>query len=164
MDLTPDDHNDDQPTTVNLPDISALKRQFREAIDSTEHGRNLSALDRGYYDGNRALSEGWKDMLHAHKLISPNINIVQRIVSGEIGVVLQHPTDPQCWPRSPADQGAADIATKALRYAADRAKLNKIKALALENYFIEGYAAIQLGVGHDRKSITVDRIHPNEFF
>jgi hypothetical protein len=158
-----DDLNDDQPT-VKLPDIAALKRKFREAIDATEYGRNLSALDRGYFDGNRALSEGWKAMLDAHKLISPNINIVQRIVTGEIGVVLQHPTDPQCWPRTPAAQGAADIATKALRYAADTAKLNKIKAEALENYFIEGYAAVQIGVGTDRQSITIDKIHPNEFF
>ena len=160
-----DDQDDAQPTLPdNLPDIGSVKRKFREAIEATEYGRNLSALDRGYYDGNRSLSEGWKKMLDAHNLISPNINKVAPIIGGQIGLVLQHPTDPQCWPRSPADQDAADIATKALRFAADSARLNKIKAEAIENFFIEGYTALQIGVGANRKSITVDKIHPNEFF
>ena len=161
----PDEQGDANPTLPdNLPDIKSLKRKFREAIEATEHGRNLSALDRGYYDGNRALSEGWRKMLDAHNLISPNINKVQPIINGHVGIVLQHPTDPQCWPRSPADQNAADIATKSLRYAADSGRLNKRKAEAVEDFFIEGYTALQIGVGANRKSITIDKIHPNEFF
>ena len=157
------DNDQDQSSVLdNLPDIKVIKRKFRASMESSESARELCALDRGYYDGTRSIGEEWKKFLRKHRLISPNINKIRRNVSGEIGIQLQHPTDPQCWPRTPDAQGAADIATKSLRYAADTAKFNKIKGECLENFYIEGYTAIKITPTADE--MIVDKIHPNELF
>ncbi|WP_157220619.1 portal protein [Flavisphingomonas formosensis] len=153
------DSNDTSPT---LPDLEGLKRKFRQSIDTSEFARDAAALDRGYYDGNRALSDAWRKHLDSHKLPPLNINIVKPIVNGHIGVVLQNSTDPEAWGRNPSDQDAADIVTKLLRYVADKTKFDNVKNDVVENLFIEGVGAVI--VEADDRDVMIRRIHPNEFF
>lgn len=157
--------------TVKLPSLEGAKRRFRSAIDSTDAARDAQALDRSYFDGTGTISEEWKATLVSHKLVSPSINIVRNIVSGYIGVVEAQPHDPEAWPRTPGAQGGADIATKALRYACDRAQYDSVKSDCVENYFIEGVMAaiVRAEAPHalaasQINNIKVERIHPDEFF
>jgi hypothetical protein len=89
-------------------------------------------------------------------------NHVQPAVDGVLGMLAQGRTDPRAYPRNPQDEQSADIATKALRYMADKASFDQIKLDCAEEHQVEGIAAAVVEIDADLE-VTVTQLRWNEF-
>lgn len=144
------------------PDIMRLKRMVDNYRTATQQNAKESATDRDYYDGPGQLSSEVRSVLKARMQPAIWTNHVQPAVDGVLGMLAQGRTDPRAYPRNPADEQAADIATKALRYMADKAGFDQIKLDCAEEHQIEGTAAAIVEIDADLE-VTVTQIRWAEF-
>lgn len=144
-------------------DINKLKRMFDDARTLLADSRVDAELSRDYYDGPGQLTAEMRAVLKKRKQPEIYENLIRGAVDGIVGVIDSNKVDPRAYPREPSDEDAADVASDTLRYTAEQAHFNVIKADALENGLVEGcYAAIIEG-GPDQ-DVTITQIRWDEFF
>ena len=59
-----------------------------------------------------------------------------------VGVVDRGKSDPRCYPRTPQDEGGAEVATDCLRYITDVNRWHQQKIAGFRNMLVEGCAAV----------------------
>lgn len=144
------------------PSMGRLRKMFDEARDLTNEARTLQEKCQDYYDGPAQLSSEVRETLRLRHQPPIYDNRVKFAVNGFLGVLEQGRTDPRAYPRNPQDQEASDVATKVLRYVADRTSFHQIKMECAENYHIQGVAAAI--IEWDGADISPNQIRWEEFF
>jgi hypothetical protein len=143
-------------------ELDQAKRWFTEARDLTQEARRRSDQCFDYYD-NRQLSSDYVKALRKRRQPEIWINRIAPSVNGILGVMEQGQTDPRAFPRNEEDTDSSEVATDALRYAAENARWNRTKAMLAKDYLIGGIAATIVEV--DAKNDPMPRrIRWGEFF
>lgn len=131
-----------QPVTPPPEEHTRLRRWVEDCWSLTQTSRDWAIADRKMYDGDQ-LSAAVKRALRRRKQPEVVDNLIRPAVNGLLGVLDQSRTDPIAYPRNgEADQAAADVASKALRFAADEGKFDKHKSSAAKEYFTKSTACI----------------------
>lgn len=151
---------DDKPTSpLSLNEITTM---FKDAVTAADENNLLCIRDRDYFDGDqidtqtRAKLKKRGQPVHVINLIAPAVN-------GLLGIVDASETDPEAMPRNPdVAQNAADIATKTLRFIADKARFTTVRAVYSTDLVILGTCAV---IVHATPSdITCHPIRWEDFF
>lgn len=159
-----------QPDTEAAPELNAeeyivshqyLKECVDEFIDVTQDARALSERCRDYYDGKQWTDDQIRELRRRKQAPVVN-NRIKVKHNGLLGLTTMRKADPKAFPRNEQQDGqAAEAATDGLRYAADKAELEKQFMAAADNFFCEGYAALHICVEQSPRGdweITVDHI------
>jgi hypothetical protein len=144
------------------PNINQLRRMFDNARDLTNEARKDQQTDQDYYDGPAQLSSEVRDILKARGQPPIMDNRIAPAIDGILGVMESGKTDPRAFPRNPEDQQSAEVATKTLRYIADRTRYQQIKMDCAEDYLKQGLTAVI--VEWDGKDISIQQIRWETFF
>ena len=151
-----------QQFAYDPPSIERLRKMFDDARSMKDAERRKGVLRRSYYDGPGQLQSEVRRILKARGQPPIYTNRIKPAINGLLGVLEQGQTDPRAFPRNPADQDSADVATKGLRYVADLTRFNRTKLDVAENFFIEGTGAAIFE--WDGQNPTVTQIRWEEFF
>lgn len=145
--------------------LERAKRMFREALMASSDNDILYQRDSAFYHGDQIPAEE-KAKLFERGQPDIYINRLAPALNGILGIFDAAESDPQAYPRNPEQQDAADIATKLLRFLADKGKLKEVRRVASENYFIEGTCAVLVGDGAQQgdKSLRITPIFWEHFF
>lgn len=143
------------PLTFN--ELKKLVEEFRNA---TRENNEKIQRDRDYYDGDQ-LSESVKAELRKRQQPAIFTNKIGPAISGLLGIIDAGESDPECFPRTMRSQDAADVATKTLRFVADRARYKNVRKQTSDNYLIQGIAAAI--VEWDGARISTSRIRWEDF-
>lgn len=154
--------DDNSDSGLKPPTIDKLKKMFDEARQLTNEARDEQEKDQDYYDTH---GQATAEVRHILKQRGQPLVIDNRIapaIDGILGVMESGKTDPRAYPRNPQGQPAADVATKMLRYVADKASWNKKRMDCAQDYLIHGITAAI--VEFDGRDITVNRGRWETFF
>ena len=72
-------------------------------------------------------------------------NRIRRKVDFLSGLERQQRKDPKAFPRTPKDEGAANAATDAIRYACDNVNWDEVRSAAFDDLQVEGTCAVLVG-------------------
>jgi len=144
-----------------VKDLATYKRMLTEALTLTEAARKDSQIDQDYYDGYQWTPEERRS-LTARKQPDLVFNRVRPAINGTLGVIQQGETDPRAYPRNPKDADAADVASKSLRYIADKNRFDDMKLQGAKDYLVAGTCAAVVEYADDE--IKVELIRHEEFF
>lgn len=148
--------------SVSLPSVERYKSLFEDARDGNSDYRDEALIDRDYFDGYHYTDEELK-ALEKRKQPATYYNWVRVSVRGLVGVWEQGETDPRAWPREPGDENSADVASKVLRFVKDYSDWKEKRSYCALSYFVEGTAAVYVGVDENRR-VMIERIGFEEFF
>jgi len=141
-------------------DHAELKRMVEQFRTLTQANNLRAAKDRDYYDGYQ-LSDSVKAELDKRGQPAIHTNKIAPAINGMLGLLDTNETAPEAFPRTFKDRDAADVATKVLRYLAEKSRLKQVKQRCSETFFIEGIAAAI--VDWDGKDVTLNRVRWDEF-
>ena len=149
---------------AELP-IEKLREMAETAADLTSEARTASERDRDYYSGHQWTAQEMA-ALRRKKQPIVTINRVQRKVDAMVGIEQRSRTDPRALGRTPEDDQAADIATKALVFIDDTTRFDAKRSSSFENLLIEGYGGCEVVVEMKRGKyeVTVNRLRWEELF
>jgi hypothetical protein len=150
-----------QAAPAYTPDLAKLRRYFEEARDLTAEARRQSLKDKQYYDG-KQLSADELNTLKRRKQPALVINRIRPAVNGILGVIEKGKSDPRGYPRNPADEDAADVATDTLRYICDLSRWHRKKISGARTMMVEGTAAVIVEM--DGEEVSPRTIRWEEFF
>lgn len=148
--------------SVTPPNLASLKSMFEDAANLTVDARSESQIDGDYYHGYQWTKEE-RDTLKKRGQPDNVFNRVRPAVNGTLGVLKQGATDPRAYPRTPKDEDSADVASKVLRFIADKSDFDTLKIGAARNFLVEGTCAAIVEVDEDRQ-IVIGPIAWEEFF
>jgi hypothetical protein len=121
-----------------------LKDCVDEFITVTNDARLLSERCRDYYDGKQWTAEQIAALKKRKQspIVNNRIKVKQ---NGLLGLTSVRQGDPKAFPRNvDYDSDAAEAVTDGLRYAADRVLLNTTFLNCADNFFCEGYTAVNV--------------------
>lgn len=143
-------------------DLSKVKAYFEDARDANDDYRKESFIDRDYFDGYQ-WTEDERRILQDRKQPALYFNEIKPSIRGLIGVWEQGETDPRAWPRNPQDEESADVASKVLRFVKDETDWAEKRSYCAKDYFVEGTAAVYVGVGENSR-VQIEQVRFEEFF
>ncbi len=154
---TPEPTPDQQAEQDEL--LARLIGYFDEAADASEAARGRAERDRDYYDG-RQWTAAEEQALRKRGQAPIVINRIKPKVDFLLGLERQSRTDPRCFPRNPADEGAARAATEAIRFVLDSNDFDQIRSAAFENLLVEGtgFAEVVASPDGDTTRVTINHI------
>jgi len=144
------------------PNVETLRKMFDESRDQTDIARKSQEMCQDYYDGPAQLRSEVRTILKQRGQPPIFDNRIAPAIDGILGVMEGGKTDPRAYPRNPQDQASSDVATKTLRYVADRARFHQVKMDCAEDYLKQGLTAAI--VEWDMTNITVRQIEWATFF
>jgi hypothetical protein len=147
-------------------ELSTLVTWFEDAEESLETERKLSERDRDYYD-NKQLTAQMRAELKRRGQPDIIINRIQTKVNYLIGYEVAQRADPRGYPRNPADEESAEAVTDALRYIAQKQKLDQPFSAVWSNMLVEGFGGVELVAspkGDGDASIDVNLWHWDRLF
>lgn len=133
-------------------DLALRVSQVEEWEETTDQAVKLAERDRDYYDNKQLTAEELK-MLSDRGQPDVIFNKIRSKVNYLIGMEINSRTDPKGMPRTPADEGAAEACTDALRYVEDDTMLDRKFTAVWENILVEGYGGIELTVDSETGDI-----------
>ncbi len=138
---------------------------FEEASDLNEAARLRAARDRDYYDG-RQWTGNEEATLKKRGQAPIVINRIKPKMDFLLGLERQSRTDPRCFPRNPADEGAARAATEAVRFVLDNNDFDQVRSSAFENLLIEGagFAEVVAEPNGDNTRVSINVIPWDRMF
>ena len=139
-----------------------LRRRFMEARDLTAESRREAEIDGDYLHGYQ-WTPAERRALALRKQPDLVFNRVRPAVYGMLGVLRQGKTDPRCFGRNPNDDDAADVATKVLKFIAEKANFSALRMDCAEDYLSLGINACIVEGTSDGK-VPVKQIRWEEFF
>lgn len=129
-------------------DLHRLKKLYNEAREDTRESRQEADLAFDYYD-NKQWTSAQIRALRKRKQPEIWINRIAPAVNGILGVLEQGQGDPRAFPRNGEDQNASEVATDALRYAADKSRWQRTKLQAAKNFLIGMSGAVIVEVNDE---------------
>ena len=150
-------------------DLPALKIMVETAADLTTSAREMSERDRDYYDEHQYTAEEIATLRRRKQPII-TINRIKRKVDAMIGLEQRGRVDPKAYPRTPNDEQAADIATKALVFVDDQTRFDVKRSHVFENVIVEGYGGAEIVVEPRRTrngvvmEVAINRLRWEEIF
>lgn len=144
---------DDILSDESLPDgqtrLSRLKDIFKECQNSTQNSRAEAQIDIDYYH-DQQWSEAEIKELKRRRQPPVTMNVIKDKVESICGVEEQSDTSPKAWPRTPADEQAAEVATDTLRFVTDNERFDKTRIDVLRDMLIcgTGGAIVEVAEGH----------------
>jgi len=149
----------DAPVMLTLGE---LKRMAAEARDMTAQARREAEIDIDYRDGYQWTATE-RRVLAERKQPDLVFNRVRPAVAGMLGVLKQGKTDPKAYGRNPDDDDSADVATKVLRYIADKSDFHSIRTDCADDYLVPGVCAAIVEGTKDGK-VPIVQIRWEEYF
>jgi hypothetical protein len=157
--------SDDQDTKPYL-DIDDLVDQHESYHDSKSDEINEKGTARSYYSGSQWTSDELRK-LKARNQPPITRNRIKRKINGVVGLVERMRQDPKAYPRTPNDDGSADIATAVIRYALDNNRWESLSSKVASDVAKEGLGGLELGlapsIGGDY-DITLARVPTDAYF
>ncbi|MDR1828117.1 MAG: hypothetical protein LBR29_07285 [Methylobacteriaceae bacterium] len=147
--------------------LSHVKALFDEARRMDAAARQEAETDFDYYHGRQ-----WSDaeLAEFRRRGQPAVtfNLVRAKVEALCGVEENTQTSPRAWPRTPADEAAASVATDTLRFVADINRFDKTRVDVLRDMLVGGSGAalieVEAGGAGGRPDIRVRRLRWENFF
>lgn len=143
-------------------DLTALKRRFSESRDLTAEARRECDIDDDYVNSYQWTPEERRQLAMRRQPDSV-YNYVRPAVYGMLGVLKQGRTDPRAFGRNPEDDQAADVATKVLRFDAEKNDFVNIRLDVAYDYLAKGVGAVIIEGDHSGQ-ITLQQVRWEEFF
>ncbi len=135
---------DDTSSESEYGEHADWKECVQDFLTNTQDARMLSERCRDYYDGKQWTPEQVK-ALKARKQAPIVSNRIKVKLNGLLGLVSVRKGDPKAYPRNQkADGQSAEAVTDALRFAADKVALNSTFLECADNFFCEGYTAVNV--------------------
>lgn len=151
-----------QPAEDPATRLANLKRMFTESQDMTQDARTQALVDLDYYDGAQ-WTAAERAALRARKQPDIVINRVKPAVNGVIGVSERGKSEPRAFPRTPNDEGAAEVATDVLRFISDHNRFHRLKQDCFFDKLVPGTMAALIGIDGDNQ-VQVIQIRWEEHF
>jgi hypothetical protein len=123
--------------------VSVLKQQFADYASIKQDEIDEARQSWRYYHG-KQWTDGELKVLADRGQPAITFNRISRKIDGLVGVLEKMRADPKAFPRTPASQQGADIATMALRFVLDASRWNKITPEAIRNAGVHHTAATEL--------------------
>lgn len=146
--------------------LTMLQQQFVDYADTTVDARNESEMHRQYYDGQQWTSDELA-VLKARNQPPIVDNRIKDKVEHLLGLERRTRSDPKAYPRNPTDETAAEAATDALRFIADRNEFQQIRSRVAETMLVEGIGACEVVIeqrGEQQPRIVIRRIRWDRFY
>jgi len=126
-----------QEGTQDAEYLARLKSMFEEARNTTESARKEAETDLDYYHGQQWTKA---ELSELKKRRQPPItyNLIRVKIESICGVEEKTQTSPKAWPRTPADEDAAEVATDVLRYVTDLNRFDKTRIDVLRDMLVSG--------------------------
>lgn len=148
------------------PDLSTLKRYFREFLDVKSDEVQEAKTSRRYYHGNQTSERILKEL---KKRKQPNItsNFIRQTIDGIVGLDTRYRQDPKAYPRTPKHTGQSDVATAAIRFVCDNNDWSGLVSDCImdatqSGIMVDEYKLTQKEDG--QVEIVIDRLEPEKFF
>ncbi len=143
----------------SFPAIEVFRKMFEDSVEAFRDARTLSERDRDFYLGIQ-WTEKEQQVLRDRGQPVVTSNRIRGKMNTIKGLEIQSRTQPKAWPRNRGDEDAANAATDALRFVADRTKWNSTRTKLREEIGIEGQCYVELSVEFkgDEAQITNRRI------
>lgn len=136
------------PPPVPQEKLETYKKMFAHAREHTIDARRRSMVDIDYRH-NRQWTSAEIEVLRRRKQPQIWINRIAPAVNGILGVLEQGQSDPRALPRTNDDMNAAEIATDSLRYGAEKARWQRTKLSAAEDFLVPGIGAVIIEVNDE---------------
>lgn len=135
-------------------DPTPYRRMVDDFRDGTVESRDIAEKGRRYYDNDQIFGQTAAALTRSRQ---PKVirNEIAPAINGILGVIQQAKVDPRAWPRNPDNEKQADVATKVLRYIADKEKWHQKKIDCAESFLIEGVAAVSVEVNDRGEPVVV---------
>lgn len=143
--------------------VGRLVTYFEDAEEASDQARKVSEQCRDYYDS-KQLTAAEKKALNDRGQPDIIINRIGPKIDYLLGYETSVRTDPRAFPRTPADEDAAEAATDALRYVEDANDLDQKFSVAWENMLIEGFGGVELVVDDQTGDIEVKEWYWDRLF
>lgn len=146
--------------------LSKLTEWYRSYQDSKTAEMDEQRVSRKYYHGVQWTAEEVR-VLTDRKQPPITINRLGRKIDGIVGVVERLRQDPKASPRTPEHDQGADLATKTLRFAADKNRFADIGSDVAFDLAVEGIGGCEFSLeasddgSYDPK---IERVLPQTFF
>lgn len=145
-----------------VPQMPRLRSMVEEAFDLNKEGRERSLKDEWYFHSQQYTPDELR-VLQKRKQPHGVFNRIKPAVLSTLGVLAQGVTDPRAYPRNPADEDAADVASKVLLFISDKNRFQSLKVAGAREYLVLGTMAAITEVDDDRQ-VIVTPIRFEEFF
>src|SRR5580765_702816 len=142
----PADLNDQQENKDGSWTLEKCIQAYTTYLDSKTLEIQEQQNARRYRHGSQWTAEQIK-ALNDRKQPVVTYNKIGRKIDGIVGLVDRLRQDPKAYPRTPQNQGGADLATAVLRYLMDSNKWNEKTPVISENAAIDGLAGIEMKIG-----------------
>jgi hypothetical protein len=150
---------------AGAPPVEQLKHMLDSHRTATDKSSKEQSTDRDYFDGPGQLNSPVRRVLKARGQPAIYTNRIRPAIDGVLGVLDASETSPRAYPRNPnpRQENAADVATKALRYIADKNQFKAVRLDCAEEHQIEGVCAALVEVDGDLDAV-VTQIPWKDFF
>jgi hypothetical protein len=141
-----------------LADYLSYIKQFEEAEEASQNGRDEAVKARDYFDGDQFTADEIAALKKRKQPITPE-NLIRPKVESLCGLERQTRTDPKAWPRTQSRDQDAEAATDALRYVSDDQDIHIKKSAVFNNMLVEGFGGVEVGVAKIKGQIDPKVTH-----
>lgn len=151
VELSPEEAEYERLRNIDPRPYRVMVDDFR---DGTSESRAVADKARRYYDNDQIFGATLTALTRSRQ---PKVirNEIAPAINGILGVIQQAKVDPRAWPRNPDNEKQADVATKVLRYVADKEKWHAKKVDCAESFLIEGIAAASVEVNDKGEPVII---------
>jgi len=133
---------------------SELLQYYLDTVNDSQQNRDLSELDRDYYD-NKQWTDDEVKQLEKRKQPVVTFNRIKPKIDSLIGLEIRSRVDVKAYPRTPGSDTEASAITDALRYVSDNSDFDQTKSHAAYNLFVEGTCAAIIEVEKTAKGFEI---------
>ena len=135
--------------------LEVLVQWFDAYEQATVTSRQDSERDRDYYDGHQWTASEEAEL---NKRSQPKLtfNRIKPKVDFLVGTEIETRTDPKAYPRTPAHEEVAQVATDAIRYVVDNNDWDSERTQAFEDFIVEGTTAIDVRIVPKVRDLGMD--------
>jgi hypothetical protein len=150
------------------PYDTASKRRMLRAYESNKEKERIEQREhrRYYHATTMQWSEEEQKVLKARGQAPVFDNRIARKIDFLVGVEQRMRRDPKAFPRTPKEEGGADVATAGLRYACDRNRWENLASDAMYSGLIAGIGVLFVGIeqGRDGNEPVLKAVDQERFF
>jgi hypothetical protein len=146
--------------------LAVLKRRYDDYLAAKRDERAEAETARRYYHGDQWTAHELK-VLEERKQPPITYNRIQRKIDGIVGLVERLRQDPRAYPRTPAQEEGAGIATSILTYVLDANRWMSLSAKVARDAAIEPVAGVEFSLepgDNGDPDVCLQRIDPATFF
>lgn len=154
------------PTGENEKTIQDLRSDFTDFVHvKVDEVREARTSWRYYHSVQYSKDE--LDALYKRKQPAIVFDRTSRKIDGLVGTVMRLRADPKAYPRTPAHEAGAELATCVLRYCLDSSKWIDVEQKSVLSAAVHGIAVCEIGIepgDNDDPDIIVTAVDSTTFF